>query len=52
MKLIYPAIFTPLSSNPSGYCVNVPDLTGCVPQWLNTAAEKDGINFSKVLQSA
>ena len=125
MKLIYPAIFTPLSTNPSGYCVEVPDLPGCVtqgdniemaiemaenaasgwiltsiedgedipkpsklgnvvrektgfvnyisldmegyakkcsvksvkktltiPQWLNTAAEKDGINFSQVLQSA
>ena len=125
MKLIYPAIFTPLSNNPSGYCVEVPDLPGCVtqgdniemaiemaedaasgwiltsiedgeeipkpsnlgsvvceagsfvnylsldmeeyakkcsvksvkktltiPQWLNTAAEKDGINFSQVLQSA
>lgn len=125
MKLIYPAVFTPLSGNPSGYCVEVPDLPGCVtqgdniemaiemaedaasgwiltsiedgeeipkpsnlgsvaceegsfvnylaldmeeyakkcsvksvkktltiPQWLNTAAEKEGINFSQVLQSA
>lgn len=125
MKLIYPAVFTPLSGNPSGYCVEVPDLPGCVtqggniemaiemaedaasgwiltsiedgeeipkpsnfgsvaceegsfvnylaldmeeyakkcsvksvkktltlPQWLNTAAEKEGINFSQVLQNA
>lgn len=31
MKLVYPAIFTPLE-NSSGYCVTVPDLPGCVTQ--------------------
>ena len=126
MNLIYPAIFSPLESNPNGYCVEFPDLPGCVtqgdsleqafemaqdaasgwilmdleegtdlpepsaihdikleseddfvnyihldmdeyakkyskkaikktltiPQWLNTAAEEKGINFSHTLQSA
>ena len=124
MKLIYPAVFSPLEENP-GYCVTFPDLPGCVteghslceaienaqeaaggwlideledgnqlpsasrmtdiavekgdftdlivldmdvcaakygsravrknctiPSWLNTAAEKRNINFSKVLQDA
>lgn len=31
MKLVYPAIFTPLE-NSFGYCVTVPDLPGCVTQ--------------------
>mgnify|MGYP002524685189 CR=1 FL=1 len=124
MKLIYPAVFSPLEEN-SGFCVTFPDLPGCVteghslceaienaedaasgwvldeledgnpvpdaskltdipvgngefvdlikldmdsyaakygsnsirknctiPSWLNTAAEKQHINFSKVLQDA
>ena len=124
MKLIYPAVFSPLEENP-GFCVTFPDLPGCVteghslceaienaedaasgwvldeledgnpvpdaskltdipvgngefvdlikldmdsyaakygsnyirknctiPSWLNTAAEKQHINFSKVLQDA
>lgn len=124
MKLIYPAVFTPLEKQ-EGFCVTFPDLPGCVtqgsslseaiesaqdaasgwvldelevgnpapkasdvktievkgnqianlilldmdsyaekygekavrknctiPAWLNTAAEKQNINFSKVLQDA
>lgn len=31
MKLIYPAIFSPLEEMP-GYCVTFPDLPGCVTQ--------------------
>ena len=31
MKLVYPAIFTPLEEQ-NGYCVVVPDLPGCVTQ--------------------
>jgi len=31
MKLVYPAIFTPLEEQ-NGYCVTVPDLPGCVTQ--------------------
>lgn len=125
MKLVYPAIFSPLETQ-EGYCVTFPDLPGCVtqgdslsdaidmatdaasgwvldeledgkeapkasrrnsitienegdfvnlivldmdayaekygskairknctiPSWLNTIAEKNGINFSAVLQAA
>ena len=29
MKLIYPAVFSPLEENP-GFCVTFPDLPGCV----------------------
>lgn len=32
MKLLYPAIFKPLSQIASGYCVVFPDLAGCVTQ--------------------
>jgi predicted RNase H-like HicB family nuclease len=32
MKLLYPAIFKPLSELKSGYCVVFPDLPGCVTQ--------------------
>lgn len=32
MKLLYPAIFKPLSEIKSGYCVVFPDLPGCVTQ--------------------
>jgi predicted RNase H-like HicB family nuclease len=35
MNLIYPAIFTPLTNNPNGYCVVFPDLPGCVTQGDN-----------------
>lgn len=126
LKLVYPAIFSPMEENPQGYCVEVPNLAGCVtqgqnlaqavemagdavcgwiitsiedgepipapapisdikaadpgsfvslvvadmdeysrqlgrkavkktltiPQWLNTAAEKEGVNFSQLLQDA
>lgn len=31
MKLVYPAIFSPLEES-EGYCVTVPDLPGCVTQ--------------------
>lgn len=31
MKLVYPAIFTPLEQQ-EGFCVKVPDLKGCVTQ--------------------
>lgn len=31
MKLIYPAVFSPLEENP-GYCVTFPDLPGCVTE--------------------
>lgn len=124
-KIIYPAIFTPLETIEDGYCVEFPDLPGCItqgsslqeafemaedaasgwiltsiedgekipspsnfseisadegafvnlvqldieeyarqhgnkavkktltiPQWLNTAAERESINFSQVLQEA
>lgn len=34
MKLIYPAIFSPLEEMP-GYCVTFPDLPGCVTQGSN-----------------
>lgn len=36
MKLVYPAIFTPLEEQ-EGYCVIVPDLPGCVTQGSNIA---------------
>lgn len=31
MKLIYPAVFSPLEENP-GFCVTFPDLPGCVTE--------------------
>ncbi len=31
MKLIYPAVFSPLEEN-SGFCVTFPDLPGCVTE--------------------
>lgn len=31
MKLVYPAVFTPLEKS-EGYCVTFPDLPGCVTQ--------------------
>lgn len=34
MKLVYPAIFSPLDNN-DGYCVTVPDLPGCVTEGEN-----------------
>ena len=34
MKLIYPAIFTPLQEQ-DGFCVTFPDLPGCVTQGLS-----------------
>ncbi len=36
MKLVYPAIFTPLESM-EGYCVTFPDLPGCVTQGKSLA---------------
>lgn len=32
MKLLYPAVFKPLSEKRSGYCVVFPDLPGCITQ--------------------
>ena len=36
MKLVYPAIFTPLEES-DGYCVTFPDLVGCVTQGASLA---------------
>lgn len=36
MKLVYPAIFSPLESK-EGYCVVVPDLPGCLTEGDNLA---------------
>ena len=36
MKLIYPAIFTPLEES-DGFCVTFPDLPGCVTQGASLA---------------
>ena len=36
MKLVYPAIFTPLEES-DGYCVTFPDLPGCVTQGASLA---------------
>jgi len=36
MKLVYPAIFTPLEKS-DGYCVTFPDLPGCVTQGASLA---------------
>ncbi len=32
MKLIYPAVFYPFSDGSGGYCVEFPDLPGCVTE--------------------
>lgn len=42
MKLIYPAIFTPLQKQ-DGFCVTFPDLPGCVTQ---------GSNLSEAIENA
>ena len=34
MKLVYPAIFSPLDDS-EGYCVTIPDLPGCVTEGEN-----------------
>lgn len=36
MKLVYPAVFSPLEES-EGYCVTFPDLPGCVTQGANLA---------------
>jgi len=36
MKLVYPAVFTPLDDS-DGYCVSFPDLPGCVTQGSSLA---------------
>ncbi len=36
MKLVYPAIFSPLEET-NGYCVTFPDLPGCITQGDNLA---------------
>lgn len=36
MKLVYPAVFSPLEEMP-GYCVTFPDLPGCVTQGSSLA---------------
>ncbi len=61
MKLIYPAVFKHFTDQSGGYVVEFPDLPGCVTEgknleqaieMLNTFAEKNNINFSKLLQEA
>ena len=45
-KLFYPAIFH--EAEEGGFWVEFPD----IPEWLNEAAIRAGVNFSQVLQEA
>lgn len=57
MKYAYPAIFT---KEKAGISIRFPDIDGCfssaetlaIPAWLNTMAERAGVNFSMILQTA